>query len=208
MRTAPEIATPTAGSARSDGRFCDCGSTKLSRGQPISFNALRARARTPAHARRERSRPEPSMIAVDIVRLPMGSLNRNLEKAASILRCLVLSMDTRPVDGESPSYPDVAEPPPGPDSGPDRLTQHDDDGQCPGAVGWRRRTPLSGRGYRWTLSEHDGDGGQQVEDGPASHKEIIANKRGVIDRVAAGCIERLVNHPPCAVLGGLGPAEI
>lgn len=33
----------------------------------------------------------------------------NLEKAASILRCLVLSMDTRPVDGESPSYPDVVE---------------------------------------------------------------------------------------------------
>jgi hypothetical protein len=33
----------------------------------------------------------------------------NLEKAASILRCLVLSMDTRPVDGESPCYPDVAE---------------------------------------------------------------------------------------------------
>ena len=33
----------------------------------------------------------------------------NLEKAASILRCLVLSMDTRLVEGEPPYYPDVVE---------------------------------------------------------------------------------------------------
>ena len=33
----------------------------------------------------------------------------NLEKAASVLRCLVLTMDTRLVDGEPPYYPDVVE---------------------------------------------------------------------------------------------------
>jgi hypothetical protein len=33
----------------------------------------------------------------------------NLEKAASVLRCLVLSMDTRSVGGEPPYYPDVVE---------------------------------------------------------------------------------------------------
>src|ERR1700678_3899352 len=33
----------------------------------------------------------------------------NLQKAASVLRCLVLSMDTRPVDGEAPNFPDVVE---------------------------------------------------------------------------------------------------
>jgi hypothetical protein len=33
----------------------------------------------------------------------------NLEKAASVLRCLMLSMDTRLVDGEPPYYPDVVE---------------------------------------------------------------------------------------------------
>jgi hypothetical protein len=33
----------------------------------------------------------------------------NLEKAESILRCLVLSMDTRPVDAEPPYYPDIVE---------------------------------------------------------------------------------------------------
>jgi hypothetical protein len=33
----------------------------------------------------------------------------NLEKAASVLRCLVLSMDIRPVDGEPPNFPDVVE---------------------------------------------------------------------------------------------------
>jgi len=33
----------------------------------------------------------------------------NLEKAASVLRCLVLSMDTRLVDEEPPYYPDVVE---------------------------------------------------------------------------------------------------
>jgi len=33
----------------------------------------------------------------------------NLEKAASVLRCLVLSMDTRSVEGELPYYPDVVE---------------------------------------------------------------------------------------------------
>jgi hypothetical protein len=33
----------------------------------------------------------------------------NLEKAEAILRCLVLSMDTRPVDAEPPCYPDIVE---------------------------------------------------------------------------------------------------
>jgi hypothetical protein len=33
----------------------------------------------------------------------------NLEKAASVLRCLVLSMDTQLEDGEPPYYPDVVE---------------------------------------------------------------------------------------------------
>jgi len=33
----------------------------------------------------------------------------NLEKAEAILRCLVLSMDTRPVDAEPPYYPDIVE---------------------------------------------------------------------------------------------------
>jgi hypothetical protein len=33
----------------------------------------------------------------------------DLKKAASVLRCLVLSMDTRLVDGEPPYYPDVVE---------------------------------------------------------------------------------------------------
>ena len=40
------------------------------------------------------------------------------------------------------------------------------DDQCPGAAGWRR-TLLSGRGCRLTLLGHDGDGGQQIDDGPA-----------------------------------------
>jgi hypothetical protein len=33
----------------------------------------------------------------------------NLEKAEAVLRCLVLSMDTGPVDAEPPYYPDVVE---------------------------------------------------------------------------------------------------
>lgn len=33
----------------------------------------------------------------------------NLEKAEAVLRCLVLSMDTLPVDAEPPYYPDVVE---------------------------------------------------------------------------------------------------
>jgi hypothetical protein len=33
----------------------------------------------------------------------------NLEKAASVLRCLALSMDCEPLDPESPYYPDVVE---------------------------------------------------------------------------------------------------
>jgi hypothetical protein len=33
----------------------------------------------------------------------------DLKKAASVLRCLVLSMDTRSMDRESPYYPDVVE---------------------------------------------------------------------------------------------------
>jgi hypothetical protein len=33
----------------------------------------------------------------------------NLEKAASVLRCLVLSMDTRSEGGEPPNFPDVVE---------------------------------------------------------------------------------------------------
>ena len=33
----------------------------------------------------------------------------NLGKAESVLRCLALSMDTQPLDTESPWYPDVVE---------------------------------------------------------------------------------------------------
>jgi hypothetical protein len=33
----------------------------------------------------------------------------NLEKAEAILRCLMLSMDTEPVDAEPPYYPDIVE---------------------------------------------------------------------------------------------------
>jgi hypothetical protein len=63
-------------------------------------------------------------------------------------------------------------------------------------------------GCRLTLSGHDGDGGQQIDDGPALYKEIIADEGRVIDRVALGRMEGLVDNPPCAVLGGGGPAEI
>jgi hypothetical protein len=41
----------------------------------------------------------------DVIRAEMF----NLEKAASVLRCLVLSMDTRSMGRESPYYPDVVE---------------------------------------------------------------------------------------------------
>jgi hypothetical protein len=34
---------------------------------------------------------------------------RNLGRAESVLRCLALSMDTQPLDPESPYYPDVVE---------------------------------------------------------------------------------------------------
>ena len=44
--------------------------------------------------------------------------------------------------------------------------------------------------------------------GTALQEEIVADDRGVIDRVAAGRMEGLVDDPPCAVLGGGGPAEI
>jgi hypothetical protein len=57
-------------------------------------------------------------------------------------------------------------------------------------------------------SRHDGDGGQQIDDGPALHKEIIADEGRVIDRVAPGRMEGLVDDPPCAILSRGGPAEI
>jgi hypothetical protein len=87
------------------------------------------RAKAPAQRRKTASAPTPpaqgpittrkpgSEVAVrggrirvrgrlqDMIRAEMF----NLEKAASILRCLVLSMDTRSVDREPPYYPDVVE---------------------------------------------------------------------------------------------------
>jgi hypothetical protein len=87
------------------------------------------RAKAPAQRRKTPSAPTPlaqgpittrkpgSEVAVrgarvrvrgrlqDMIRAEMF----NLEKAASVLRCLVLSMDTRSVDAEPPYYPDVVE---------------------------------------------------------------------------------------------------
>jgi len=96
----------------------------LKAGTPKAAN----RAKAPAQRRKPPSAPTPpaqgptttrnpgSEVAVRGARLRVrGRLQDmiraemfNLEKAASVLRCLVLSMDTGPMDGEPP-YPDVVE---------------------------------------------------------------------------------------------------
>jgi len=97
----------------------------LKTGTPKSAN----RARAPAPRRKSPSAPTPhaqgaatpgraaSQVASRGARIRVrGRLQEmiraqmfNLEKAGAILRCLVLSMDTRPVDAEPPYYPDVVE---------------------------------------------------------------------------------------------------
>jgi hypothetical protein len=87
------------------------------------------RAKAPAQRRKPPSAPTPpaqgpittrkpgSEVAIRGARIRVRGLLQdmirvemfNLEKAASVLRCLVLSMDTRPVDREPPNFPDVVE---------------------------------------------------------------------------------------------------
>jgi hypothetical protein len=91
---------------------------RLGRNPPLKTGAPKAanRAKAPAQGPITPRKPG-SEVAVrgartrvrgrlqDMIRAEMF----NLEKAASVLRCLVLSMDTRTVDGEPPYYPDVVE---------------------------------------------------------------------------------------------------
>jgi hypothetical protein len=83
----------------------------LKTGAPKSENRAKAPARGPRQpanqGRRWRSVVRASACegVCSMIRAEMF----NLEKAASVLRCLVPSMDTRSVDGEPPYYPDVVE---------------------------------------------------------------------------------------------------
>ena len=84
----------------------------LKTGVPKSAN----RAKAPAQGLTITRRPGPEVAGRGARIRVRGRLQEmiraemfNLEKAASILRCLVLSMDTRPVGGEPPYYPDVVE---------------------------------------------------------------------------------------------------
>src|ERR1700679_424437 len=84
----------------------------LKKGVPKAANRAKAPAQGPTT-----TRTLGSEVAVRGTRIRVrGRLQEmiraemfNLEKAASVLRCLVLSMDCEPLAPESPYYPDVVE---------------------------------------------------------------------------------------------------